>query len=191
MESILLLGGSKLYYEGNIALFQKKIIGVIGTRLPSEKGLDNARYLAECFSKKGYAILSGLARGIDTAVHKASLSSSIAVLPTSLDKPTYPKENEGLRKDIIASGGLIVSPFEPCSVLHKGSFIMRDKVQAYLSSVLIVVESSPTGGSMHALLWAVEHKREVFVLKDEKRLISVLNHPSIHFVSVSEIEKML
>lgn len=191
MESILLSEGTRLFFEGNIALFQKKIIGVIGTRHPSEKGLDNARYLAECLSNKGYATLSGLARGIDTAVHKASLSSSIAVLPTSLDKPTYPKENDGLRKEIIASGGLIVSPFGSGSTLHKGSFIMRDKVQAYLSSALIVVESSPTGGSMHALHWAVEHKRDVYVLKDEKRLVSVLKHPSIHFVSVSEIEKML
>lgn len=190
MESIL-LGENLLYYEGNIALFQKKIIGVIGTRTPSALGLYNASYISSVLSKKGYAVLSGLAKGIDTAVHQASLSSSIAVLPTSLDKPTYPKENSSLRCEIVKAGGLVVSPFKEGSSLYKSSFVIRDRIQAYLSSVLIVVESSVTGGSMHALKWACDHKRTVYVLKDEKRLCSLLHHPYIRFVSVREIENML
>ena len=85
----------------------------------------------------------------------------------------------------------MVSPFKEGSMLYKSSFIIRDRIQAYLSKSLIVIESSASGGSMHALKWAAAHKRTVYVLKDEKRLFPLLQNPYVHFVSVREIENML
>lgn len=173
----------KLYYEGNIALLQKKIVCVIGTRNPSEKGKNRARMLSRIAIEQGFVPLSGLAKGIDTEVHNVMPSSTIAVIPTALDRMIYPKENLSLKEKIIEEGGLIISPFANGSTLSKASFIIRDKVQGFLSLFVVVVESDITGGSMHALSWAVKHNRNAYIFDDEKRLTSLRNQTNIKLIN--------
>lgn len=175
-----------LYYKGNIALLQKRIVGIVGTRKASEKGLKRANELSKIFSENNYAVLSGLARGIDTEVHKASINNTIAVIPTSLDKTVYPKENEALMSKIIKNGGLVLSPFKNGSNLRKYSFVYRDKVQSLLSSFIIVVESSLDGGSMHALKNAVINNRKVYIFSDEDRLWQLKGTKNIEIVNYDE-----
>lgn len=176
----------KIYYKGNASLLQNKIVGIVGTRNASAPGLMRASLLSKRYSECGYSVLSGLAVGIDTAVHSASLSSTIAVLPTPINAPIYPKENTHLATDILRNGSLLISPFKEGSPLTKFSFIFRDRVQALLSSFLIVVESSSEGGSMHALKSAASNNRSVYIFNDEKRLSGLSGTKNIHFVDFDD-----
>lgn len=186
MNELFVPSVGKLYYKGNVSLLQNKIVGIVGTRKASEKGVKRAKTLASLYVESGYSVLSGLAVGIDTAVHSSSLCKTIAVLPTPLNAPIYPRENTDLAHNILQSGGLLISPFKDGTPLTKFSFIFRDKVQSLLSSFLIVVESSLDGGSMHALKYAASNNRAVYIFSDEKRLSPLVGNKNIYSVDFDE-----
>ena len=96
-----------LFCQGDPSLFYNKCISVVGTRKPSDFGLRRAQKLAMLLVADGYAVVSGLARGIDTAAHTGAIKAggqTIGVIGTPLDK-SYPKENSALQK-VIAQGHL-------------------------------------------------------------------------------------
>ncbi len=105
-----------LFYRGRLDADQDaRSVAVVGTRAPSEEGIEQASQMARLLAERGVAVLSGLARGIDAAAHEAALDvggRTVAVLGTGIHV-IYPKENAGLAERIVNSGGALVSQFWP------------------------------------------------------------------------------
>ena len=121
---------------------------------------------ADQLSKEGITIISGLAEGIDTVAHKASYKNSgktIAVLAGGVDI-IYPKENEILCKEIIKSGGLLVSEYEPGTIPQKDNFPKRNRIISGLSAGVVVIEAKRKSGTMITVSHALEQGREVFAI---------------------------
>lgn len=153
----------------------QEIVAIIGPRKPSSdsphaevlqhiRDCEVAYKLAQAAVKKGIAVLSGLASGIDTAAHLGSLDQggiTIAVVPFGLSAPVYPPENTPLFKKIISNKGCILSQFHAQQRVRKWTFVARDKTQAILSQKIIVVGTFPpngiiTGGTKHCAGWALK-----------------------------------
>lgn len=150
--------------KGNPAIFRQPSIGIVGARNASLAGMKMARMLADDLGREGYAIVSGLARGIDTAAHQGSLSTgTVAVLAGGLDRP-YPPENIVLSNQIADQGGAVVSemPFgwEPRAV----DFPRRNRIVAGLALGLVVVEAAMRSGSLISARLAGEMGRLVFAV---------------------------
>lgn len=148
---------------GHAHLLSKQSLGVVGARNASLTG----RKIAEDFSRKvaaaGYVIISGLARGIDTAAHTASLSTgTVAVVAGGVDV-IYPKENEKLYREIAEQGVVIAeSPFgtEPLA----RHFPRRNRIISGLSLGVLIVEAAMKSGSLITARMAAEQNREVFAV---------------------------
>src|SRR5271165_5987891 len=106
-------------------------VAVVGTRHPTERGIDQARQLATGLAASGVPVISGLAAGIDSAAHTAALAAggrTVAVIGTGIDR-AYPPQNASLQEEIAAKG-LLVSQFLPGSSPTKASFPMRNAVMS-------------------------------------------------------------
>jgi len=150
--------------KGEPAVFQLPPIAIVGARNASLAGIKMARNLAAELGANGYAIVSGLARGIDTAAHEGGLATgTVAVLAGGLDRP-YPPENEELCREIAARGGALISemPFgwEP----RARDFPRRNRIVAGLSLGLVVVEAARRSGSLISARLAGELGRLVFAV---------------------------
>ncbi len=150
--------------KGEPAVFRLPAAAIVGARNASLAGIKMARILANGLGQSGYAVISGLARGIDTAAHQGGLSTgTVAVLAGGLDRP-YPPENIGLSEEIAASGGALISemPFgwEPRAV----DFPRRNRLIAGLSLGLVVVEAAQRSGSLISARLAGEMGRLVFAV---------------------------
>lgn len=121
-----------LFLRGNIGLLKEKIVSVVGSRGASEDGMRKTNRLARHLGNAGIVVASGLARGIDTAAHKATIEyhyPTIAVLGTPITR-AYPKENEQLQR-IISQKGLVVSQFPPSSQVQRWFFRMLGGVDGF------------------------------------------------------------
>ena len=139
-------------------------VGIVGSRNASISGAKFAAMIARDAGRAGYAVTSGLARGIDTAAHRASLETgTIAVLAGGLDQP-YPPENIPLMEEIAEGGGLVVSemPFgwEP----RARDFPRRNRLIAGISLGLVVVEAAQKSGSLITARMAADFGRLVFAV---------------------------
>ncbi len=152
-----------LYAKGNIALLQAPTIGAVGARNASAVGVKLTKTLTSELGNKGYIIASGLARGIDTAAHQASLKSgTIACIAGGLDIP-YPPENEDLYKEIIKNGVAITEM--PLGIQPQARhFPRRNRLIAGLSEGVIVIEAAKKSGSLITARLAGEYGREVFAV---------------------------
>ena len=149
--------------KGNASVFVLPPVAIVGARNASLAGIRFARMLASDLGSEGFAIVSGLARGIDTAAHEGSLATGgIAVLAGGLDKP-YPPENADLM-DILTANGAAVSemPFgwEP----RARDFPRRNRIIAGLSLGLVVVEAALRSGSLISARMAGDLGRLVFAV---------------------------
>ncbi len=152
-----------LWALGRIELINHPTIAIVGARNASSLGLRMARHLSGALAEKGYAIVSGLARGIDTAAHEAALShATIAVLANGLDE-TYPKENAKLSLQI-AQHGLLVSEHPPGTKPQARHFPMRNRIVSGLCEAVIVVEAAAKSGSLLTARAALDQGREVLVV---------------------------
>lgn len=142
---------SELYVAGNTDLLAEGgRVSIVGSRRASSEGLSRARKLARILVNHEIVVVSGLADGIDTAAHTATIESggsTIAVLGTSLDK-AYPKQNAPLQ-DIIIRDHLCVSQFAVGKQPGKRSFPMRNRTMALLSDATVIIEASDSSGSLH------------------------------------------
>jgi DNA processing protein len=136
-------------------------IAVIGTRNMTSSGERVASKIASSFGEKGFSIISGLAKGIDSAAHRGAVDMglpTVAVFATALDK-VYPAENRLLANKILATGGAWVSELPTFKAAHRNSFVERDRIQSGLSSAVIPVQTDVKGGTMHTVSFAEKQGR--------------------------------
>lgn len=142
-----------LYYKGDIKVTQHKGVAIIGTREPTPEGVQAGEYYGKLFAELGYNIVSGLAIGCDTAGHKGALSVNggvtTSLLAHGLDT-IYPEENTKLAEDIITKGGLLISEYPIGTGVNRYNLVARDRLQAALSDVIIVIQTGIKGGTLHA-----------------------------------------
>jgi DNA processing protein len=157
---------SPLYICGNPALFQMPAIAIVGSRDASLQGLYIASELSRGLAEAGFLVVSGLARGIDGAAHRAALSQAAyrtaGVCGTGLHR-TYPHEHAGLARAISRSG-LLISEFAPAVGAKPFHFPRRNRLIAALALGVVVVEATTRSGSLITARLASELGREVFAV---------------------------
>jgi DNA processing protein len=154
-----------LFARGRVELLNTLGLGVVGSRHPTPYGLAVAERLAGDLSSAGLTIVSGMARGIDTAAHKGALArggDTVAVLGCGVDI-TYPLENKKLAADI-ASKGLIISEFPMGAVAFPQNFPIRNRIISGISVGVLVVEGAQYSGSAITAKLAIDQGREVFAV---------------------------
>ena len=156
-----------LYVRGEWqACFEQPCVAVIGSRMCSTYGQNSSEMLARDLASRGICIVSGLARGIDTAAHRGAIAGggrTIAVLGTGLDS-IYPKENKKLAEEILASGGAVVSQFPLGTPPLKDNFPYRNRIISGLSLGVLIIEASERSGSLITARLAMEQNREVMAV---------------------------
>jgi len=153
-----------LYVNGTLSVCPA-YVAIVGSRRCSVYGVNIARQLARDLATRGYCIISGMARGIDTAAHEGALEAggqTIAVLGCGIDI-IYPPENYDLYRDI-SDKGAVVSEFPFGRRAGKQTFPMRNRLISGMSQAVIVVESAVSGGSMITARFAGEQGRPVFAV---------------------------
>jgi len=154
-----------LFARGDVELLQDLMVGVVGTRRPTPYGVAVAERLSADLAQAGLTIVSGMARGIDTAAHRGALSvngRTIAVLGCGADV-VYPSENRRLAAEIIAKG-LVVSEFPMGAVAFPQNFPIRNRIISGMSTGLLVVEGAQYSGSAITAKLALDQGREVFAV---------------------------
>ena len=152
-----------LWVLGNTDLLNRSAVGVVGARSTSSLGLRMARLMAGDLSRDGQVIVSGLARGIDTAAHLAALDhGTIAVMAGGVDV-VYPTENAVLAQEI-ADRGLRISDQPMGTVPQARHFPARNRLVAALSRAVVVVEAAARSGSLITARAAMDLGREVMVV---------------------------
>lgn len=155
-----------LWLRGDARLLSRPSIAVVGTRHPSPNGTGMAEMLARDLSANGMLILSGMARGVDAAAHKGALAAkkpTVAVWGTGVDV-IYPKENESLAEQIIATGGAIVSEMPLGRFPAPQNFPKRNRILSGLSVGVLVVEGGEFSGTRVTARCAIEQNRDVFAV---------------------------
>jgi DNA processing protein len=154
-----------LFYRGSLALFTRPCICIVGSRRSSRRGLVTARRLADDLSARGVHIVSGLARGVDTAAHEGAIEGAggtSAVLGSGVDT-IYPSENAALAERIRMNGCLL-SEFPLGTPPFKHHFPQRNRILSGLSLGVVVVEGDLDSGAMGTARWAAEQNRDVFAV---------------------------
>lgn len=154
-----------LFYRGELREDDARAVAVVGTRNPTTAGVARAEQMARLLVEHGVTVLSGLARGIDTAAHSAALESggrTIAVLGSGIRK-VYPAENAALAAEI-ESRGAVVSQFWPDAPPTRYSFPRRNVVTSGMGQGTVVVEASATSGAKMQARLALQHGKKVWLL---------------------------
>lgn len=151
-----------LFYKGDFGRVRRRGVAVVGTRKPSPPGAALARSLGRGLSQFGIPVVSGLARGIDSAAHAGGLDGpggSIAVIGTGLDVP-YPPENAGLMVDVSANGCAVTEQWMG-GTARAFVFPLRNRLISAMSYAVVVVQAGARSGALITAKWALEQGREV------------------------------
>lgn len=155
-----------LWIRGDASSLSRPIIAVVGTRHPTPYGTGMAEMLARDLALHGLTILSGMARGVDTAAHKGALAAqkpNIAVWGTGVDV-IYPKENKSLAEKIVAAGGAILSELPLGTFPAPQNFPRRNRIISGMSVGVLVIEAAEYSGTRVTARCALEQNREVFAV---------------------------
>ncbi len=154
-----------LYARGRVDLLGHLMLGVVGTRRPTAYGTQVATRLAKDLSEAGLTIASGMARGIDTAAHRAVLEAggdTVAVFGCGVDE-VYPSENRKLA-ETLAEKGLLISEFPMGAPPFPQNFPVRNRIISGMSVGVLVVEGGEYSGSTITAKLASEQNREMFAV---------------------------
>lgn len=155
-----------LWIRGDASLLSRPGIAVVGTRHPSTYGAGMAQMLSRDLAARGLTILSGMARGVDTAAHKGALEArgkTVAVWGTGIDV-IYPKENKRLAEQIVESGGAIVSEYPLGTFPAPQNFPVRNRILSGLSVGVLVIEAAEHSGTRITARLAMEQNRDVYAV---------------------------
>ena len=154
-----------LFYQGDLQCLQHRIVAMVGSRAASYSGMKTARKLACDLSIAGVSVVSGMACGIDAASHRGCMdggSPTVAVTGCGLDI-VYPRENSGLKDDILSKGGLILTEYAPGEKPAGWHFPFRNRIITGLAHALIVIEAKIRSGTMTSVQHALNQGKDVFV----------------------------
>lgn len=153
-----------IYYKGRLP--RKPCIAVVGSRKTTSEGRKNALNISKALAGKGFCIVSGLARGIDSCAHHGALETgtTAAVLGCGINV-CYPAENKNLMDRIIESG-CVISEFPPDKQPTKYTFPARNRIISGISDAVIVVEASTKSGALITADFALEQGRDVFAFRN-------------------------
>jgi len=143
-------------------------VAIIGARVATAKECEIARQLGRLHSSE--LVVSGLARGIDTAAHRGCVEAggiSVAVVATGLDK-VYPRDNVGLELAILQNGGTIVSEYPKGTKATPTRLIARTRIQMAIADKVIVVACEKESGTMHAIEWAIKLDKPIFAIDNDR-----------------------
>jgi len=155
-----------LYLLGSPEIIDKAGIAVVGTRHPTPYGVGMAERLACELAARGLVIFSGMARGIDTAAHRGALNAhgqTVAIWGTGIDV-IYPKENQKIRDQILASGGAVFTEFPLGTFPAPQNFPIRNRIISGIGLGVLVVEGNEYSGTRVTARCALEQGREVFAV---------------------------
>ncbi|MCF6238534.1 MAG: DNA-processing protein DprA [Candidatus Marinimicrobia bacterium] len=154
-----------LFCRGDLELLNKPSIGMVGTRTPTSYGKEITAEFSADLGNRGYTLVSGAAKGIDTVAHRACLHTkgrTIAVLGNGIDR-VYPAENRELYAEITAHG-LLISEFLMGSKPDAPNFPRRNRIISGLSAGTVVIEAAEQSGSLITAYYALDQNREVFAV---------------------------
>jgi DNA processing protein len=164
-----------LYVSGSMDIpLPRPRVSIVGSRNASEQARTTAAIIAKTLVSRGVVIVSGLAKGIDTAGHESAISTggrTIAVLGTPLDK-TYPAQNYNLQQEIMRHH-LAVSEFPSGRPTRPNNFVLRNRTMALISDASIIVEAGEKSGSLHQGWEALRLGRSLFIWT------TVVNNPRL------------
>jgi DNA processing protein len=155
-----------LYVWGELTERDQHAIAVIGSRRTTHYGLESAKKLSYQLAYAGLTVISGLARGIDTAAHQGALAAkgrTIAVIGSGLSK-LYPPENAALAEKIRSGSGAIVSEFSMEIEPDRQTFPMRNRIISGWSQGLLVIEAGANSGALISVAQALEQGRNVYAV---------------------------
>lgn len=155
-----------VFVAGDVDLLRSPCVSIVGTREVSDEGWSRARRLARELAAKDVVVMSGLARGVDTAALTGAIEAGgrvAAVIGTPLDK-AYPAENAELQHTIYRDH-LLVSPFPSGEQVFPSNFPKRNRVMAALSDATVIVEASDTSGTLHQAAECQRLGRWLFIMR--------------------------
>jgi DNA processing protein len=155
-----------LWVRGDVQLLTRPAIAVVGTRHPTPYGVGMAEMLSRDLALRGLIILSGMARGVDTAAHRGAIaakSPTVAIWGTGIDV-IYPKENKSLAGQILAGGGAIVSEYKLGTFPAPQNFPRRNRLLSGISVGVLVVEAGEHSGTRVTARCAIEQNRDVYAV---------------------------
>lgn len=151
-----------LYWQGKLET-EEKGVSIVGSREASPAAIEASFQLAKSLAQRGIPVISGLARGIDTAAHEGAIAAggrTIAIMGTGLDR-TSPVANRALREKIQTEDGLVLSQFEPGAPVKRFNFPMRNAVMSGYGLATIVMAATEKSGTRHQVRAAIGHGRKV------------------------------
>jgi DNA processing protein len=155
-----------LYVAGRLAAMEGTGVAVVGTRRASGYGRASAIDISDALARAGMVVISGLALGIDGEAHRAAVDAegtSVAVLPSPLDR-VYPPRHADLARRIVATGGALVSEVPPGMPIGRPDFARRNRLIAGLSSAVVVVEAPDRSGALLTAALAISLGRELYAV---------------------------
>jgi len=155
-----------LYVRGDPEVLTRPGLAMVGTRHPTPYGSGMAERLACDLAAQGLVIISGMARGVDTAAHRGAIAAkgkTIAVFGTGVDV-VYPKENSRLSEQILALGGALISEFHLGTFAAPQNFPIRNRILSGMSLGVLVVEAAEYSGTRITARCALEQNRDVFAV---------------------------
>ena len=162
-----------LYVKGDLSVVEKDSISVVGTREPSEWSQRvEQKLIGKILELSDRTIVSGLAIGCDAIGHKACIDNggkTVAMLPCGFDNIT-PVENESLSRDILASGGALITEYLPEVEATTYTFVERDELIAAISDATFVVECGLKSGTMHTVNAALSYAKKLAAFQTDKNM---------------------
>ena len=159
---------NKLYVRGTLPSFEMRWLAVVGSRAMSQYGRQVCEHLISGLRGYPIVIVSGLAYGVDACAHKNALEAgltTVAVPGSGLDwNVLYPRANAGLAREILESGGALLSEFEPDLKATDYTFPQRNRIMAGLSHATLIVEAKEKSGSLITARLTAEYNRELLVV---------------------------
>ena len=158
----------QLYISGKLPDQKAPHLAIVGTRLPSNYGRAVIETIVPELAAQGIIIVSGLARGIDSLAHKATLRAhgqTIAVLGSGIDsKSIYPREHRDLAQKIIENQGALISEYPDSTTPQKWHFVARNRIISGISDAILIIEAKKKSGSHITARFGLEQNREVMAV---------------------------